>query len=570
MKAADSAMTSIRSARHPLVLAMALLAIPIIAICLVQPPQYSMLNDDSMQVMFANGSFLDAGSGVLMPYTLAPVSAPLALLYQLVSGIPWYALLLLVLIDVSFAVALSHAWGSPMSNAMCACFSFALVACEIVSVIYITYTLVAFLAVNAGLLILLRRCAFVDPQPAGLPDVGGAALVFFGFSLRPESGMAAFVIFAPFALWVLISHRRAGAIVRGAVAVGCVAVAMLVGQLAYDMTPGWEHFDAYLDAGRNTLDYPSMPTEEWQSCAPELSDADVDMLTGWLFADADVFPVSLFEQIGSERPHFEPRYLSDSLHAKTTYVMLGLVLLLAGVAWALARDIRATRGARVLAAGIICMLLASCLLLVVRARPRMHVLLPLVMTTLMALVAFAYAPALRADHCSSSRSVSAPILVCLFCVVLCGASWVARMRPAQAGMRSQTVSNAHAFIESHPHDVCAVAAVQNVVYARFDIFSLERWDFPSNMITVGGWERETPNWETFLDRWGLSSGHMFNDLVDRDAYVIMQDSALKTFRAYLEQHGPSKVAIETVQDLGPGLNDASRRVLAVRLTSESE
>lgn len=79
--------------------------------------------------------------------------------------------------------------------------------------------------------------------------------------------------------------------------------------------------------------------------------------------------------------------LASSLRAKTTYLLVGLVALVGLYAWALVRDLGEGKGA--LAAGIVLMLLASCGVLILRARVRLHVVIPLVAMGVFALVSLA-------------------------------------------------------------------------------------------------------------------------------------------------------------------------------------
>lgn len=148
------------------------------------------------------------------------------------------------------------------------------------------------------------------------------ALVVAGYSLRPESGLAAIAVFAPFAVWVLVRNRNAGSIARGVIVVALVGVCAFAGRFAYDHTPGWEGYSAYLDAGRSALDYPDLPAEAVQAVEPALSDNDVDVLYNWLFADDGVFGTEFFERLGRRVDHLGFSNLASSLRAKTTYLLV--------------------------------------------------------------------------------------------------------------------------------------------------------------------------------------------------------------------------------------------------------
>lgn len=369
------------------IVSLAAALVPVLLICLLATPIYPMSPDEQVQQLYASGRFLGAGQQLLMPYSLVTFSAPISALYALLPAVPWYALALLGLIVASFAVAWDKTLRSRMSGRLCAPTLALLVALEVISALYLTYTIVAFLAVGAGLMLVLGRAAFDSPGGAHATDVAGMALVVAGYSLRPESGLAAIAVFAPFAVWVLVCNRNAGSIARGVIVVALVGVCAFAGRFAYDHTPGWEGYSAYLDAGRSALDYPDLSTEAVQAVEPALSDNDVDVLYNWLFADDGVFGTELFERLGQRVDHLGLSNLASSLRAKTTYLLVGLVALVGLYAWALVRDLGEGRGA--LAAGIVLMLLASCGVLILRARVRLHVVIPLVAMGVFALVSLA-------------------------------------------------------------------------------------------------------------------------------------------------------------------------------------
>lgn len=281
------------------IISLAAALVPVLLICLLATPIYPMSPDEQVQQLYASGRFLGAGQQLLMPYSLVTFSAPISALYALLPAVPWYALALLGLIVASFAVAWDKTLRSRMSGRLCVPTLALLVALEVISTLYLTYTIVAFLAVGAGLMLVLGRAAFDSPGGAHATDVAGMALVVAGYSLRPESGLAAIAVFAPFAVWVLVRNRNAGSIARGVIVVALVGVCAFAGRFAYDHTSGWEGYSAYLDAGRSALDYPDLPTEAVQAVEPALSDNDVDVLYNWLFADDGVFGTEFFERWGS-------------------------------------------------------------------------------------------------------------------------------------------------------------------------------------------------------------------------------------------------------------------------------
>lgn len=94
--------------------------LPVVALCLLHAPVYATPPDDFVQELFARGQFQAAASS-LMPYTLVLVSAPLSALYQLMPQVPWYALMLLAMLVVSFWIAWSQLISLGLSRARLVC-----------------------------------------------------------------------------------------------------------------------------------------------------------------------------------------------------------------------------------------------------------------------------------------------------------------------------------------------------------------------------------------------------------------------------------------------------------------
>lgn len=556
----------------------ALALAPIIVMCVALPPFYAMNPDDQVQALFASGRFLNGDAGLLMPYTLAPVSMPLGLLYRLAPVVPWYPLMLLIGTAVSFAIAFDHLWRGRMSDSVCLTMTALFVAVEVVTLGYFTYTIVAFLVISAGFMLLLRHCAFGASGPR-LSDVAACLLIVAGYALRPESGMAALAVFAPFALWVLARNRRAGSIARGIAALACIGLTVVAGQAAYRATPGWETYPDYLDAGRSVLDYPELSVDEVQAVAPELSENDVDVMYDWDFIDEDVFNTELFERVAEASTRFYPQNLIDSLGAKTTYLLLAFAVFAAVVAWLVGSDL-ARRDVRVLALGIVFMLLVSYGLLILRARPRLHVVIPLLAVALFALVTCGFAPqeAAHGKHADgrSARGVfrgklaiAVPAVTVLLAIVACLGFFRMTVLPVRAQAGSPTVAAAHAYVEEHPDQLIVCGHTQSLLYAGFDAMAFEGWAFPENILPIGGWESHTAPWYSFLERNDLSPQDALMELARRDDMVaIVQPRAMELLETYLSEHLGRPVTCEVIEDLGPGVVDPSARLSVCRYVME--
>ena len=260
------------------------------------------LADDYVQQLYVSGRLLGCGACGLMPYTLWPISAPMSALYQVLPAVPWYAITLLALTTVSFWACGTQALRTRLSAPAKACVCMALGALEVISTMYFTYTVVAFIATSAGLATLVARSSF-GREGLGVPDACALALVCLGFALRPESGLGALAVFSLFAVYVIAHNRHAAPICRGVVTVLTALAVMAAGGLAYDATPGWESYDDYLGHGRDALDYPELTADEMREIDPSITDASASILNKWIFIQSDPFDVEFFERLGSSLAH---------------------------------------------------------------------------------------------------------------------------------------------------------------------------------------------------------------------------------------------------------------------------
>lgn len=564
----------------------AILAVaPIIVLCVIHAPVYATPPDDFVQELFARGQFMAAESGGLMPYSLVLVSAPLSALYHVAPGVPWYALTLLALIAISFAIAWREVLSLGLGKQGIMAVGAVIVLFEAIFTWYFTYTMVAFLTIAAGLLLIVPRACFSGSRDAAhrleataadnnddatarprLADTGGLALVAIGFSLRPESGMAALAVFAPFAVWVVARNRRAAAFIRGALVIAVVAASWGAGQLAYRTAPGWEGFSDYLDAGRKVLDTQHLSVDEARAAAPQLSENDVEVLFDWDFVDHDVFGTSVFEQVGSRVSTYGADHLIASLKAKITYLLIGLAAIFALIVAFVCRELRLKGSVRILAASVALMVLIDLMLIVMRGRPRLHVVIPVVATSVFALIACARGPrrhvgrhaARVAGGATAPRfslpSYAGPVVVSLVCIIGFTGFYLTSIRPLQRRTEGLPfASAAQAYVDSHPDEVVTFLHSQATWFSVEDAFASSAWKCPDNVMFVGGWESETLPWATALKRWGLDEGSPLLSMASRgDMVAVAQPDVAKLMETYLREHVDDAVRAVKVEDLGPG------------------
>lgn len=546
--------------------------VPVVLLCVLATPVYPMCPDEFVQQLYASGKFLAAGPSLLMPYSLVLVSAPLGALYSILPQVPWYALLLLLLTVASFWAAYDEVLRSRMSANLCVASLAILFVFEVICTLYLTYTIVAFLACAAGLMLVIRRAAFDGPQSVGISDILGVLLVVLGYALRPESGLATIAIFAPFAPWVLAKNRNLASIARGAAVLLLIAACAFAGRFAYDHTPGWEGYASYLDAGRNVLDYPDMTVEQVRELAPELSDNDVAVLQSWLFADDSVFDTDLFERLAPASDHLGLSNVGASLRAKTTYLLVGMVAVVAAYGWLLHRGERG--GVHALVAGIVVMFAASCVLLILRARVRLHVVIPLVAVAVLALIStVGKTERVHGRHVAPMPDVAAsPALLAVIASVAlslgsCGAFWYASIRPLATRGSAQTTEAARSYVADHPNELVVFGRTQTIMFRGLTAFDLEGWEYPENMIQVGGWENHTAPWATLLERWGIEGGDLLQQLPEKSNMVaVLNPTNMELIRTYLAEHSGREVLASVVEDLGPSSADPSVDLCVYRFT----
>ncbi len=540
--------------------------VPAVVLCLVHAPVYATPPDDFVQELFARGQF-QAGSSTLMPYTLVLVSAPLSALYKLAAHVPWYALNLLALIVISFAILWGNIFRLSLSRAWLVIVGAVALACEVLCVWYFTYTIVAFLALAAGLMLIMPRAVFGDAGKPGISDVAGLLLVAIGFSLRPESGLAALALFAPFLVYALVRSRRAGTLLRALAVVLVIVACYAAGQLAYRTTAGWEDFPSYLDAGRKVLDTQQMSVEQVQAAAPELSENDVAIMYSWDFVDHSVFSIDVFKRIGAADSTYSPAHFLASFKAKITYLLMALTVLLAAAAWALARLRSLDRSVRVLSFGVVAMAFASYLLIVMRGRPRLHIVIPVAIVTFMALIVCCQDPSQKrsghgkhaartvADgpHASSLRLRVAAGAVCVVCALGLGGFWYTSVRPLQNRLSLPFATNVGKYVEENPDELVVFAHTQSAWFSGTDAFASASWQCPVNVLFVGGWESETASWDETLQRWDLTDDAPLQSLATRkDMVLVATESIAKLYQTYLQEHVSSGVKAKKIEKLGSG------------------
>ena len=540
--------------------------VPAVLLCMIHAPVYATPPDDFVQELFLRGQF-QAGSSTLAPYTLVFVSAPIAALYKISAHVPWYAMTLLLCIVISFGILWASVLRLRLSRAWLAIVGAVVLASEIICVWYFTYTIVAFLTLGAGLMLIMPRAVFGDAGKPAVADFFGLLLVAVGFSLRPESGVAALAVFAPFLVYALVRSRRAGTLLRALAVIFVIGACYAGGQIAYRTTPGWEGFSSYLDAGRKVLDTKEMSVEEVQAVAPELSENDIAVLYDWDFVDHDVFGTGVLKRIATAVSTYSLPHFLTSLKTKITYLLLAIVILLGIAACILVRVQSNERPVRMLAYGVVAMSFVNYSLIVMRGRPRLHIVIPIAIVALMALIVCCQGPRERHGRYDSSVStgLSSPTHarvasagVCILCALGLAGFWYASVRPLQNRLTLPYATNVGEYVQENQDTLVVFAHTQAAWFSGTDAFASASWECPENVLFVGGWESETGSWDETLQRWDLSDGAPLQALATRDDMVLVATkSVAKLYDRYLQEHVSAEVSMKKIEKLGSGAASSS-------------
>lgn len=528
----------------------------------VQTPKYAT-PDDFIQDLYVRGAYFSTPS-LLMPYSLVAFSAPVALLYRLAPALPWFPLVMVAMVATSYAALLKLALDAPLERRWRVFVAGALLATEVMTCVYFSYTVVAFIAFAAGVSIILARACFTRPEGVRPVDVLSYVLLIEGFSLRPESGWCAAIVFVPFLVWALAKNRNARTLVRAALVVVCVYACYFGGHLAWRSAAGWEDYDEVSHTMQAVADYPELTTDQVAAVAPELSENDMTLFYNFIFADTQTYDYETFSALADEVTGYSLSTFADALLSRKAFAAFtfGLATLELVAAFVLVRQTRPGRSASLLMFSAPVLEILVFLLLFARARPKTQVIFPMFAVTLFAMVVALHAPRESApqgsgapDAAPASRGLAGAVLPAMGLAAFAAVALFVEVKyalPIQRQLGLELTANAQAYVDENP-DVDVVFTHTQGVLLNCDAFEFEGWDHPQNAVFVGGYEQYTLPWKNYLDRRGLTLDGYFLNLLDADDFVtVSTEEQAEWMRTYLEEHSGKKVAAEKVCDLGAG------------------
>lgn len=571
-----SSLTSIFSrgnsfaAEHPKLMVTISSLLPILLIGIIFTPHFATV-DDYSHSYFAIGSYYNTRS-YLDVYSLFLVSAPLSLLYSIIDSIPWYTLLLFAGIWGFTAIGYYRVLQSSVSKDIKFLGFASLFSIEISSTLYLTYSIVAFLLCAAGFMLIIPIAAFENVPKIRLSDVIGVLLLAFGFSLRPESGAGTFLMFCPFALWVLLINRNLSSILRMITSIVVVAASWISGQFAYAHTDGWKDFTAYLNPGRTVTDSPHVDASVIQQAVPEFSKNDVSMMYHWLFADRNVFTIDRFNRAASVIPAYS---IHNILLSGEAGIILSCICILLVILWGIiairSKSIVQNNYSWLLPAGIVLMTIVEYAVLLLHARPRTYVVFPILFTAISAIICsgrFDFSSNLLASASilskqvgkhtktkTGSKQILMMLLTTVMCLMLCLYAGLSSVHTMKSNESLQTpISRYFTYAKKHP-DMIVIPSSDLVNYAYENVFTYSDIDIPSNVAIPGGWRIGTNVGDKFYSINRLKKDNLFIQSFKQKRLVFAgsKDTA-QIVRAYLIEHAGEPVKLVEIESLGTAWN----------------
>lgn len=271
---------------------------------------YYMEPDDYLLNYIANGSYGTEHSHYLI-YIRGSIGLILKGLYQLSDRVNWYAVLLIGIIILEYAVL--HLLIRKRTGSIAAL----LISClfnALMVPIFFTYTVVAFLATGAGLFLLdealLKTGCRINAHIPGA--AAGIVLLYTGFALRADAFLPAAGILSPLliadVLRCLKGRKKSGMpghMGRGLLVLIAFGVLLAAGDQAlehrlYSGEP-WKSMAAFNRSRTQVVDYPCVDfaQNEEQFRAIGVTETEYSMLYSWKFLDRMTFTPGQMDRIAS-------------------------------------------------------------------------------------------------------------------------------------------------------------------------------------------------------------------------------------------------------------------------------
>lgn len=560
-------------------------AVPFLLCCLtlvvfiacirIQPIVYAT-GDDYVLDMIVHGGYGSSPS-LILPYSLLPVSVPLGLLYSIAPKISWYPLFLAAGVVVSSAILANLLVKSAFSKGLKVGLVVTVIVIEVLFTTYFTFTMVSAFMCAAGAAAMLSNMLFEEDYKVQASDVGYALWCLLGFSLRPESGALAALIFLPIAIGVLVYRRK----LQQVALLGILSVAIVLSyvgtQVSFKMVGGWSSFAENFSSVRTIVDGRKVSDTSEMQTVSGLSENDIELLYNFVFVDGQVYRPDVMERAASVVPGASVVNALDVVRQRPLLAVFsgGLFVLVAGVgAFLVGAVARAERYVELgrLRRGLmaICLVMMVCAFayIFVRSRVKIRVLLSIFvcgMAVCAALVRKAEGkvqgrhmsgvqvvlPQENGPHIAKSRAFAGLAVALLGTCALCGYILLSYVSVGQDGSNNRLRSSVANYVDEHPQIGYTVVRDQAALVGG-DIWQAGTWHLPKNVILIGSYEAMTPDWKTMLASAGLREDARFPLwlLEDSSQQVIATEKVAEEIRIYLEEHGDRTVAKRAEKDFG--------------------
>jgi len=268
-------------------------------------------NDDVGMNLIAAGVFGSLEPDEHLIFTNVALSYPLSRLYRIAPDVPWYGLYQLLSVVSSAtainALLLSISRSGKQWVLLCLHFFAAIAPC----LISIQFTKTAFLATEAGLLLLLAPWFFAQCRPLGW-SIAGIALVLLGAAIRFDSFLLALVAASPivaWAVWQQSSRVWKPVLVPLLTALAFCVVLQWAHQAYYAASPGWREFFEFngyrhhIITRNGSLQYDEKTKPIFDAVG--WSPADYLMLKNWFCSDPEVYSTAKLRQFAQGIALFE-------------------------------------------------------------------------------------------------------------------------------------------------------------------------------------------------------------------------------------------------------------------------
>ena len=526
-------------------------------VCFLQMPKFAA-PDDFIQALYARGALFNT-RGHLMPFSFVAYSAPLCMLYAAFPSIPWYPVSLMGLQAISFAAMFNLARKIDARIIVRVFVLIALGLCELMVTAYLSFSVAAFVTFSAGMSLILAHACFDRPESARLGDILGYLLIIMGVSIRYDVCFAGALVFLPFLIWALVHNRNLRTMLMALGVVACMVVSYAGGLLAWRTGDGWQTYGETQDEIASVADYPRVDYQKAQEVAPKLSDNDIDMIYEFLFVDADTYDLDTFKALNGVVKRYGMDTFMGAVRERPSFTAfvfgLAAVVFVCAILLGVACGFGGRGKALLIGVGVAALLVL--LLVFLRARPKMHVILPLFVSALFALVVGALnddPDALKYEMLEAHERISAifPVLGVVVFLAIGAFVEVKYALPLRRSLSAELTGNMQRYVDEHDKQLVSFTLSQGGLM-NYDAFEFDKWAHPKNAVFIGGYEYYTTPWRNFLEGNGLSRDHFLNYLLDGERMVTVgTERQAEMVATYLSEHNDKVVKAEKVASMGKG------------------